>query len=330
MFGVALYNGLFYETDGIHAASSGYFTASTTASKSFAAKITSGGKTYSVAGRFNSSGEATVRVPRGNLRALPLQLRLDPTGGDQIRGTVSDGQWTANLLADRAGFSKSKQFSASPQTFTLTIPGTANPSGHGFGTVKIGTDGSVQFSGSLSDGAKITQKSALSAEGIWPLYVPLDKGAGCLLSWIQVTNNVNLNGGVVWIKPGSSAAKYYSSGFTNQVSVSGLPYHPPERGNRVLELNAGAGQLLLEGAGLSGTLTNDFRLELNNRITDLSDNKLKLTITPSSGLFRGSVLNPETGKPLQFQGALFEGWNAGFGYFLSPSQGGQVYLGPTP
>jgi hypothetical protein len=247
-----------------------------------------------------------------------------------IRGTVSDGQWTANLLAQKTGFSRKSRFSDAPSTFTLTIPGLSTPAGHGFGSAKVGIDGSVQFSGSLGDGTKVTQQSALSATGTWPLYVPLYGGSGCLMSWITISNNVSVNGDVVWIKPSASSAKYYPSGFTNQMSLSGLPYHAPAPRTRVLNLNNGEGQLLLYSADFSGALTNNFSLDLNNRATDQSGNQLKLSITPSSGLFRGTVLNPDTGKALQFQGALFEDWNSGFGYFLGPIQSGQVYLGPTP
>jgi len=114
------------------------------------------------------------------------------------------------------------------------------------------------------------------------------------------------------------------------MSLSGVPYHPPRARNRVLDLNNGDGQVLLYGTDVSGTLTNNFSLDANNRVTNLGANQLKLTITPATGLFHGTVANPTTGKALPFQGALFEDWNSGFGYFLGPSQGGQVYLGPTP
>jgi hypothetical protein len=324
------YNGLFYETNGINASSSGYFSATVTAAKTFTAKVAIGGKVYPFSGRFDGAGNALVRLARGSLRALTVRLQLDPASGSQIRGTVSDGQWTANLVADRAGFSRKAKFSTAPSTYTLTIPGLATPTGHGFGTVKVGVDGTVQFSGSLSDGTKVTQQSALSANGTWPLYVPLYGGSGCLLSWIQVTNNASVNGDIVWIKPSVSSAKYYPSGFTNQTQLSGIPYHAPAAHSRVLNLNGGNGQLLLYSTEVGGALTNNFSVDLNNRVTDLSGNQLKLIITPSTGLFHGTVLNPNNGKVLPFQGALFEDWNSGFGYFLGPSQSGQVYLGPTP
>ena len=47
-------------------------------------------------------------------------------------------------------------------------------------------------------------------------------------------------------------------------------------------------------------------------------------------LFKGSVLNPETGKAMPFQGILFKKGNVGMGYFLSSGQSGEAYLCPAP
>src|SRR5262249_43829136 len=120
----------------------------------------------------------------------------------------------------------------------------------------------------------------------------------------------------------------YKGGFTNQLEVSGIPYRPPPPGTRLLDLNSGSGDLILTGGGLSSPASTALKLELNNKASDLSGHKLSLSLTTSS-LFRGSVLNPDTGKPVTFQGALFPDWNVGLGYFLTPNQSGQVYLTPA-
>jgi hypothetical protein len=148
------------------------------------------------------------------------------------------------------------------------------------------------------------------------------------MGWIQFTNS-GLNGSVIWLKSGGAAGKYYPAGFTNQLEVSGIPYRPPPPGTRLLDLSDGAGSLILTGGGLGSPASSSLKLELNNKVTDLSGHKLSLTLTPTSGLFRGSVLNPDTGKPITFQGALFPDWNVGLGYFLTPNQCGQVYLAPA-
>jgi hypothetical protein len=55
-----------------------------------------------------------------------------------------------------------------------------------------------------------------------------------------------------------------------------------------------------------------------------------VTITSASGLFKGSALNPATGKAMPFQGILFKKANVGVGYFLGVDQSGEVYLSPAP
>ena len=56
----------------------------------------------------------------------------------------------------------------------------------------------------------------------------------------------------------------------------------------------------------------------------------KVTIVPGTGLFKGSVLNPDTGKAFKFQGAINQSDNTGFGYFLNGGQSGSVTMEDTP
>lgn len=328
------YSGLFYDkTNGVNLASAGYFSAVTTTSGGYSAKLSFGGHTYSVSGAFNNAGHATAFISRGVPRPLTLQLQLaDATGGEQLRGTVADGRWTSDLVANRLVYSKTLNPAVVADNYVMRLPGDAqsatSPGGDSFGSVKVDASGNVVWSGSLSDGTKVTQKSTLSAQGTWPLYVSLYGGKGCVMGWIQFTNNA-LNGSVVWLKSGGVPGRYYSGGFTNQLEASGIPYKSPSVGTRLLDLNEGTGNLILTGGGLASPASTSLKLDLNNKATDLSGHRLSLSLIPTSGLFHGSVLNPDTGKPVTFQGALFPDWNVGLGYFLTPNQSGQVYLAPA-
>lgn len=328
------YNGLFYNADAINPSSAGSFTATVTSRGTYTGKIYVGGKSYPISGSFNpDTGLAVNRVSRGFLRALKVQLDLDLAGGDQIRGSVSDGNWNADLLGFKLVFKKASH--ASPaDTYILRLPGdpqtAGRPGGDGFGTVKMDAGGVVQWSGSLGDGTKVSQKTTLSAQGIWPLYVSLYGGKGCAVGWLQL-NNGGLSGPVAWIKQSGVVGGYYPSGFTNAMDAAGVPYHAPAAGSRALNWANGSGQLILGGAGLSQPFTNTCSLDLKNKITPASSaGKLSLTISPTSGYFQGSVINPATGKSMKFQGALFQNWNVGLGYFLAPDQTGELFLGPAP
>jgi hypothetical protein len=329
---IASYSGLFYETNGVAAPSSGYFTAVTSANGKYTGKISMGGHTYSFSGTFDQvTGLSSATVSRGMVRSLTVHLQLD-SGANQIRGTVSDGHWSADLMADKLVFSKSTHANQAG-TYTLLIPGdsedTNGPAGHSFGSVNVASGGAITWSGALADGSKVTQKSTLSGEGIWPLYASLYSGKGCVLGWIQITNDT-VGGDVIWIKPTDASAKYYPSGFTNLIHSVGSAYHKPAAGARVLDWNDGLGQFSVSGGGLSGAWTNDIRLELNNRVTTLSGPKLTLSITTSSGIFRGTFVDPDSNKPEPFQGVLFQESNVGIGYFLGSDRSGEIRLGPAP
>jgi len=264
-------------------------------------------------------------------RALTLSLQLD-SASRQLRGTVSDGRWTANLMADKLVYTKSAHANQAG-TYTLVIPGgsadTNSPAGHSVGSVNVDASGNVTWSGTLADGSKVTQKSAISAEGIWPLYSSLYSGKGVVLGWIQVTND-SVGGDLIWVKPTGVPGNYYPDGFTNLINSVGSPYHKPATGARVLNWNGGLGEFSISGGGLSQSWTNDIRLELNNRVTNLGEPKLSLSITTSSGLFRGTFIDPETQKAELFQGVLFPDSNVGIGYFLGSGQSGEIRLVPAP
>ncbi len=327
-FASGSYSGLFYDTNGVAIPSSGYLTAITTTRGTYTGKLSMGGHAYSFSGAFDSTGQSSTTVSRGIIRSLTLRLQLD-SAANQIRGSVTDGHWTAALMADKLVFSKATHASQAG-AYTFIIPGDSqdagSPGGISFGSVSVDTSGNVTWSGALADGSKVTQKSTLSSDGIWPLYSSLYSGQGCVMGWIQFSNLVS--GDLVWIKSSGASGKYYSAGFTNLLSSYGSPYQKPSVGARALDLSGGLGEFSANGGGLSQTLTNDIRLELNNRVTSLSGPKLSITITPSSGLFRGTFVNPDTHASTPFQGVLFQNANIGVGYFLGSDGSGEVHLGP--
>ena len=71
-------------------------------------------------------------------------------------------------------------------------------------------------------------------------------------------------------------------------------------------------------------------IDANGRVTSAAGSKLSLSISSATGLFRGAVVDPRTGKNLQFQGAIYDDWDVGLGYFLNPAQSGQALIAPTP
>jgi hypothetical protein len=319
------YEGLFYDTNEVAQAGSGFFRAQVKNSGSFTAKFLQGSRSIPVSGQFSlTGGWQTNALKAWDDTALSLQLDL--TGGDVLEGALSNAAWTASLGANRDVFSRTNP---APQAgkYTLILPGTnspALPGGNGFGAVTVDAGGHVTLSGTLGDGTKVTQAAIESRAGQWPLYIAVDSGNGMLLGWLTFTNEADrdIEGLLYWFKPAQPAATVYKAGFTNEMEAFGSAYLRT-KGAPVLDLTNGF--VLLEEGGLTASISNQFTLGTNNIVT--GSDKLRLTITASTGLFQGSTTNA-AGETLSIRGAVVQKQTNGFGLFLNGEQSGSVYLAP--
>ena len=324
------YKGLFYDTNGVTLQSSGFFSAKTTSRGSFSANLQLAGKSYSLSGPFSITGWASNFVARSGLKPLTVLLQLDLNGGNELTGRVSDGTWAAELFANRSVFNSKTNPAPQAGKYTLRIPGgddsSAQPGGDGFGVVTVGSSGNVTFTGTLGDGTKVAQTTVVSQEGLWPFYASLYSGNGLILGWLTFTNEASddIRGSVGWIKLAQPARTFYRIGFTNETEAIGSKY-AFTKGIPVLDFSTG--QVWLAYGNLPESFTNRIVFG-TNKVTNLSSNKLSLTLTTSSGLFKGSVVNPATGKAIPINGAVLQKQNFGSGCFLGTNQSGRVYFGP--
>jgi Matrixin/Divergent InlB B-repeat domain len=324
------FTGLFRETTTARQESSGSFTLKLTGSGTYSGKLLVAGVSHSFSGRFDLDGRATNHMTRGTNSALGLDLTLDlgTNGLERITGTVSDGFWSADLLANRSVFNAATKPAPWAGLYTLIIPGTNDPAvgtgGDSYGTVRIDANGNVKLSGKLSDNTTLTQKAPLSKRGEWPVYVPLYSKKGSLFSWVQFDTNfpaAGLKGVLDWFKP-TVTKGLYAVGFTNQSSLIGSSYLPPAaKTNRVVTLADGT--IIMSGGNSSST--NFVTLTQDNKVTTTNAG-LSLTFTLSSGLFKGSFIHPTTAKKTSFTGALLQTNNSGSGFFLESNDSGQVSL----
>ena len=329
------YAGLFTNAVGVAFDSSGFFSATLNTLGGFSAKIQLAGKAYSISSRFSNDGSYSNSIPRRGLSPLSVSLQLDLSGSGILTGQISDGIWTADLLANRAIFSI-----VAPTSYTLVIPGaadsTAQPGGDGFGSAFVGVFGNIQFNGTLADGTKIAQKSFLSVNNTWPFFASLYSGKGSILGWLTFTNDLTLNddlgGQLSWFKLPQPRAKIYPAGFTLQTNAVGSIYSPAyfSATNGSTLLNFTNGLVVLENANLTQPITNRISISPKNKVTNLDSNKLSLTFATSSGLFHGNVVDPATLKNIAFSGALLQKQTNGFGFFLDNNQSGHMLLTPAP
>jgi hypothetical protein len=326
----ASYSGLFYDTNGIAFQSSGFFSLTLTAKGTFSAKLLSAGKVCPFSGSFSADGLASNSVSLSKSNHLTILLGFDSGGRDVLSGQISDGSWTAELVAYRAIYSKKNP---APQAgkYTLLLPGSSDVSsqhgGDGFGTVTVDHLGALSFSGILGDGTSASQTAVVSEQGQWPFYISLYSGKGSILGWLSFTNQPesDIKGMATWTKLMQPSAKFYPGGFTNQIGAVGSLF---QFTNGVPVLDFTAGELWLANGNLAESFTNEFTLGKNSKITDT--NKMSLTISTTSGLFSGGVVNPATGKTIPVHGVVLQKQNIGAGYFLGTNQTGEVFIGSVP
>jgi len=336
---IGVYEGLIYDTNQVGPQSSGFFNLTLDAKGAFTARVQLGQLSVRVGGGFDAFGRSSSLLTRPNTdgRTLSADWELDLTNGtDQIHGVVhqlgnSNDVLFAEIFGDREVFTGPGATNLMPREgqYTIIFPHDSSdltgPEGDGFGAVTIDNKGRIRLAGMLADGNKLTQRAALSRAGQWPLYVPVDGGAGAFLGWVEFTNPTTseLTGLVNWITPSRPTAKIYPGGFTNEVQSFGSLYHAPP----VLSITNAL--LIFEGADLPAAFTNHVRLDANGTVSNQSSNRLTLSFTRQTGLWRGTVVDPVTLESLHFLGAVDQGQNSGHGFFLRTNQSGRVRLLPT-
>jgi hypothetical protein len=326
------YAGLSYDKDNYAHPSAGFFSGTLTDRGGFSARLQMAGKTYALAGQFALDGTLSKTIPRLGSSPLNLNLQLDPLSQDAILGRISDGTWTAELIAYRATFNTATNPAPQAGKYTLIIPGSEDasiePGGDGFGTLTVDKSGNVIFAGTLGDGTKVSQSTFIARAGFWPLYLPLYGGAGSLLGWLAFTNEPgsDIRGLLNWIKPAQPANRMYPAGFTIRSEAVGSSYRPPALGGQILNFTNAV--LVLENGNLAQTVTNQVSLGPGNQVKNLGNSKLTFSFTTPSGAFTGGLASPPTARPIPFSGAVLQKGNMAAGLFLGTNQTGRIWIGP--
>jgi len=333
--GKGSYNGLFQAPPGgVTPTNSGFIALSLTSRGMFSGFVQLGLKRTAISGRFDINGNAQVTVLRRNLNPLTINLQLiSDENTNVISGSVSDGVWIAPLNAYRAVFNAKTNPAPVAGRYTLAMAGqpgsTDVPGGDSWGVLTINPGGMIVFSGFLSDNTKISQTIAISQEGNWPLYVPLYGKQGLISGWLAFTSvnsaTGSIAGNVVWFKPEVPGAKYYPGGFRVSSEAIGSSYVRPVGGGPILDLGNNA-VVSFTGGDLIDSVVNPIAIDALNRVTNLGTNAMNLSFSVTNGVFRGNVTDPNSGQLFPVRGVVLQNENSGAGYFLGPTQSGEVRL----
>jgi hypothetical protein len=291
-----------------------------------------GSSVYSFSGQLDAAGIGTKTIHRTRTNALTLTFQVDALDYNRITGTVGDGTWLADLQAERRPFGAGNH-TLSAGKYTLVFPGPGDgsaltPQGDGYGAVTVDPSGLIHLNGALGDGTSLTKTVNLVADGQWPFYASLYGGKGQIMGWLTFTNSDGLGGTTSWIKLPVPKSKFYPLGFNLQPNAIGSAYQPPSASvPRMLPFTNAV--LVLTGGNLAVPITNSVTIGPRNKVVDTTlVHKLTLTLGPSLGTFKGSLINPATGKRFAVNGAILQNQEAGSGCFSGTNQFGQVILVP--
>jgi uncharacterized repeat protein (TIGR02543 family) len=291
------------------------------------------GKTYPLSkGSFQSSGIFTGQFARAGKTPIDTTLRLRSLPGEaQITGTAKTDGTELAVTIDQAVFNAKTNRALQQGNYTVKLERPAAdpsaPQGHGYGTVKITAAGAIRLAGKLGDGTAITNAATLSGRGKWPLFVPLSAGKGVIAGEVTIRQRAevsNLDGSLAWIVP--PARRLTAPVPVCEVDIVGSQYIPPAIDYTQTTISFGEGSL----ASPLGPVTLDFDSRGRLRPNPAPE-RVKLTLTSTTGLFAGSFFAPGATKATPFAGALLQQSGTGAGFFKGPGGvAGFVELKPGP
>ena len=315
---------------------SGFFTIQLTARKGFTAHFVLGGRNFATSGKFDSIGKFSKTIARKGSTPLIISLELDSVGGvPMIKGTILAGEQRVNVLAGIANAFNAKKNPA-PQAGKYTAllqfdpAASETPQANGFGTVVISKTGAIRFAGMLADGTALSQGTALSRSGEWPLYVLLYKKQGALLGDLNFRDQPgsDFDGRLRWARPVRPADKFLTAGFFTTLPAIGSKYVAMPA---LLDLPAGA-TATLNDMDLNPALTKSLALSSLNKfgVLDPGVDKFSLSATAANGLLSARFTHPKTGLSTKVHGVVFQKQNIGSGFFLRPGSVGSFELQAHP
>jgi hypothetical protein len=173
------------------------------------------------------------------------------------------------------------------------------------------------------------QKTPISKNGDWPLYVSLDNGGGALVGWMHFGDNgaADLSGRLRWIKPSRPASRFYPAGFAADSDAIGSRYVAPTGGDNVLQITDGL--VLLDGGSLPDS-SNPVTFGPNSRLVNNGPNKLKLVFVPSNGRFSGTFKEAGSNTVFPIDGVVLQRQNFGAGFAPGRNESGRVIFRAAP
>jgi hypothetical protein len=293
----------------------------------FTGRLLADGIYYSIRGRFNPKGIATVlaRSLKPGLRSRTVVLNRT-SDGRAITAKLSVSARTATVSLVATPYSARKP-APGRGTYTMRIgplpparPGEQGyPAGWGYGRLTITPRGSIRLAGRLPDEQPFTASALLKQDGRFPVTAASSRRGEALFAGtfsLQKVPRVNDGSGVLrWFgRTGVRAPLFAELSIYRPSAASRLPKSPFQVVLAGGGLPSGAEPVLRSFAFANG------RLHSQNPGSE----RLSLRLDHATGLLAGQFVHPSDRKWHRVRGVLFQRQAAAFGLFRGPKTVGRI------
>ena len=322
------YNGLFIDPAAISETNAGYISFTLSGSGVASGNLKFPLQTCPFSIDMGSSGSATKSGIKGPNGTLSLALSFDVTNlSGQMTGSVTQGSEVCPIRAYRAVTKLSASTAPAVGNYVLSLQPatfTNGPAGDSFAAVKVSASGTLAVAGAVADNTTFSQSTGVFTNGVWPLYASCYQGRGMLIGWETNLPSGACSGSLFWSKsPGNGV--YYTGGLDEELNSAGAKYVPPGAGVKY--------QIVFAGGTLTSSVTNTFFCNAAGTMVAASGttDQLKGSLVLSTGVLKGSILNPFSHQTLNFNGAFISPAQGGGGFTLDTGgQTGYFEISPAP
>jgi len=308
------YKGLFFDPADLSPTNAGFLSlkvSSTTPTSTGKYGAVSGtlmlpARNYSFSINMTNTGTASV-VPSGFDGSLALSFDVTNFSA-QVSGSVTQGGQTSPLTAYRTLTKLSTTSVPSPGQYVLSLrpqTPTNEPPGDSFAAVTVSASGNLAVAGTLADNSSFSQSTGVFTNGVWPLYASFYKGQGILIGWETNQASGESAGTLYWIKNPRNGT-YDTGGVDEQLNSVGTNYVRPAAGVSY--------RIIFGGGTVNPPVTNEF--SFNTAGTIVTTNQLKGSVLASTGVLKGSFVNPSTHATIDFSGIFVSQIQGGGGFTL--------------
>jgi hypothetical protein len=280
------------------------------------------------------SGSIPIAVGRQYFVTLSL---VDRGASSQINAQVSEPTlgMQSNALLDRHSFERVYDRCPAEGYYTFSTSGLDGypEMAMGFGTARIQSDGTVLLAGTLGDGTRWTSSTVVVRRPdrlILPFYFnPYANRSGGGVSGearFLAEENVfaswtpdNMHRGFWWKSP-NPRDKFYPSGFTRPLQMTGSIFRQPVAKSPVFSSPSGPLVFTKFAGGTAVEHERSTFQVLGNRLVMPGSDRLSISVDPRTGAFSGTY-QPEIGSTRRDRlvGFIDREAQYGFGQWISPS-----------